>query len=129
MKNRYKGGMPKKGRGLGQFADLRVGLDKKEGVVFLKGDDNPMHTMVKKLNLWGNSAVDESAWINVYPPVFLENRQTEGTKNLVGKSCCQKPKRFHLWGIYIQISKVTVPVPHNTKVDSLLLRPLTGQIL
>ena len=29
MKNQYRGGLPKKG-GLGQFADLRGGLGKKE---------------------------------------------------------------------------------------------------
>ena len=34
----YIGGLPKKGGGgLGQFADLRGGLGKKEGVVFLMG--------------------------------------------------------------------------------------------
>ena len=74
-------------------------------------------------------AVDKSALINSCPPVFLESRHTEGTKKLVGKSCRQKSKRFHLWGIYIQTSKATVPVPRNTKVDNLLLKSLTGQIL
>ena len=38
--------MPKKG-GLGQFTDLKWGLDKKEEVVALRGEgvDTPMHTM------------------------------------------------------------------------------------
>ena len=36
-KNNIEGGLPKKG-GLGQFADLRGGLGKKEEVVFLRGD-------------------------------------------------------------------------------------------
>ena len=36
--------MPKRG-GFGQFADLRVGLGKKEEVVFLRGGDTLMHTM------------------------------------------------------------------------------------
>ena len=36
MKNQYKGeGLPKKGE-LGQFADLGVGLGKKEGVVLVR---------------------------------------------------------------------------------------------
>ena len=37
MKNQYRGGgglLPKSGGGLGQFANLRGGLGKKEGVVF-----------------------------------------------------------------------------------------------
>ena len=40
------GGLPKKG-GLGEFADLRGELGKKEGGVFLGrwGVDTPMHTM------------------------------------------------------------------------------------
>ena len=32
--------------GHGQFADLGGGICKKEGVVFLKGVDTPIHTMV-----------------------------------------------------------------------------------
>ena len=84
---------------------------------------------VKKLNLWENTDIQKSSLINSCPPVFIESRHTEGTKKLVGRSCCQKPKRFHLWDIYIQASKATVPVPHNTKVDNLLLTSLTGQIL
>ena len=44
MKNQYRGGLPKTG-GLGQFIDLRGGLERKRGV-FLRGEvDNPMHTM------------------------------------------------------------------------------------
>ena len=39
MKNQYRGGLPKKGGGLG---DLKGRLDKKEG----RGVDNPMHTIV-----------------------------------------------------------------------------------
>ena len=34
-----------KKEGLGQFSDLRRKLDKKEGVVFLRAVDTPMHTM------------------------------------------------------------------------------------
>ena len=41
--------MPKKAGGLGQFANLREGLGKKEGVVFLKGADTPIHTMIHPL--------------------------------------------------------------------------------
>ena len=63
------------------------------------------------------------------PPVFLGSRHTKGTKKRVPKGCCQKPKHFHLWSVYIQTSKAAVPVPHNTKVDNLLLKSLTGQIL
>ena len=38
--------MPKKG-GLGQFVDLRGGLARKKGVVFLRGEvDTPMPTMI-----------------------------------------------------------------------------------
>ena len=45
-KNQYKGGSClKKGGGLGQFADLRGRLGKKEGVVFLRGVDTPVHTI------------------------------------------------------------------------------------
>ena len=33
----YRGGLPKKGSGLGQFADLRGRLNKKVGVAFLRG--------------------------------------------------------------------------------------------
>ena len=37
MKNQHRGGgLPKKGGGLGQLANLRGGLGKKEGVVFLR---------------------------------------------------------------------------------------------
>ena len=40
------GRLPKNGGGgLGQFADLRERHDKKEGVVFLRGVDTPMHTV------------------------------------------------------------------------------------
>ena len=47
MKNQYIGEDCLK-RGLGQFAHLRGGgeVGKKEGVVFLRGVDTPMHTMV-----------------------------------------------------------------------------------
>ena len=84
----------------------------------------------KKLNLWGNTAVDESVTRKTPTLLFLlEKIHTEGTKKLVGKSCGQKQKHFHLWGIYIQTSKATVPVSHNTKVDDLPLKSLTGQIL
>ena len=31
--------------GLEKFADLKRGLGKKDGVVFLRGTDTPMHTM------------------------------------------------------------------------------------
>ena len=42
--------LDKKG-GLGQFADLKEGgLGKKEGVVFWRGVDTPMHTMTAELN-------------------------------------------------------------------------------
>ena len=34
---------------LGQFADLRGGLAKKEEAVFLSGGDTPMHTMHKQV--------------------------------------------------------------------------------
>ena len=34
--------------GLGQFADLRGRLGKKEGVVFLRGFDTLMHTMASR---------------------------------------------------------------------------------
>ena len=37
------GGLPKK---LGQFANLRGGLARKRGIVFLRGVDTPMHTMM-----------------------------------------------------------------------------------
>ena len=41
----YRRELPKKG-GLGQFVESKGGLDKKEGVVFLRGGvDKPMHTM------------------------------------------------------------------------------------
>ena len=38
MKNQYRGGdcLKKRGGGLGQFAYLKGGLSKKEGVVFLR---------------------------------------------------------------------------------------------
>ena len=46
MKNQYIGEDCLK-RGLGQFAHLRGGeVGKKEGVVFLRVVDTPMHTMV-----------------------------------------------------------------------------------
>ena len=47
QKNNISSGIALKGRGLGQFADLRGGLRKKEGMVFLRegGVDIPMHTM------------------------------------------------------------------------------------
>ena len=45
-KTNIEGGLPKKGRGLRQFADLRGGLGKKEEVVFLRGVDTPMHTVL-----------------------------------------------------------------------------------
>ena len=41
------GGLPNKGRGLGQFSDLRGGMARKRRVVFLRGVDTPMHTMPK----------------------------------------------------------------------------------
>ena len=46
-KNQYRGrGLPKKG-GLGQFADSRGGLGKKERGMFLRGrGDTPVHTML-----------------------------------------------------------------------------------
>ena len=39
-----QGGLPKKGGGLGQFADLR-GFGKKEGLVFLSGELIPWCTL------------------------------------------------------------------------------------
>ena len=47
QKNNISAGIALKGRGLGQFADLRRGLRTKEGVVFLRegGVDIPMYTM------------------------------------------------------------------------------------
>ena len=49
-KTDIEGGLPKKG-GLGQFADLREGggggLARKRKVVFLRGGDTPIHTMLK----------------------------------------------------------------------------------
>ena len=49
MKNQYIGGDCLKRGGLGQFVGLRGGawLGKKEGVVFLRGVDTPMLTMIK----------------------------------------------------------------------------------
>ena len=49
-KNQYIGGnCLKRGGGLGQSADLRRGLGKKDGgVVFLRGVDTPMHPMDKR---------------------------------------------------------------------------------
>ena len=38
----------RKHKGLRQFADLRVGLKKKEGVVLLRGVDTSMHTLRHK---------------------------------------------------------------------------------
>ena len=35
-----------------QFADLRGGLAKKRKVVFLRGTDTPMHTMVGQFHKW-----------------------------------------------------------------------------
>ena len=46
MKNQYRGGECLKNRGLGLFADLRGGLDKKGGGVFEGGFDTPRHTTV-----------------------------------------------------------------------------------
>ena len=47
-KNQYRGGdCLKKGRGFGQFADLRGSLARKRGCVFEGGVDTPMHT-----NFW-----------------------------------------------------------------------------
>ena len=46
MKNQYRGGIAQKG-GLEQFADLKGGLDKKEGVVFL-GEG-----LIPQCTLWG----------------------------------------------------------------------------
>ena len=45
-KTNIGGGLPKKGEGPGQFENLRGGLGKWEGVVFLRGEggDTPMHT-------------------------------------------------------------------------------------
>ena len=53
-KKQYIGEIAYKGEGvLGQFADLRGGLGKKERVVFLRGVDTPIHTMTSKhLLLW-----------------------------------------------------------------------------
>ena len=46
-KSNIKRGLPEKG-GLGQFADLRGrGLGKKEWVVFLRGVDTPLHTILQ----------------------------------------------------------------------------------
>ena len=48
MKNQYRRGrLPKKGR-LGQFTDLRgrLGIARKRGVMFLKGIETPMHTII-----------------------------------------------------------------------------------
>ena len=47
MKNYYIGKNCQKG-GLGQFTNVRGGLSKKEGVVFLRGVgvDIPTHTMI-----------------------------------------------------------------------------------
>ena len=48
QKTNTEGRITQKG-GLGQFADLWVGgggLGKKVGVVFLRGVDTPMHTMI-----------------------------------------------------------------------------------
>ena len=73
--------------------------------------------------------MDKSALINSCAPVFLGIRHTEGTKKLVGKSYRQKPKRFRLCSLYIQTSKASIHVPHNTKADNQLLKSLTGQIL
>ena len=48
-KSVYRGELAKKG-GFGQFANLRGGgLGEKEGVVFLRGVDTPMHTKTKML--------------------------------------------------------------------------------
>ena len=41
----YRRKMPKKGRELQQFADLRRGFVKKRRVVFLRWFDTPVHTM------------------------------------------------------------------------------------
>ena len=52
-KNQYIGGKLPKKRGLGQFVDLRGGLDEKQGVVFLRGYDTPMHTMfMEEIEIW-----------------------------------------------------------------------------
>ena len=45
--NIQRGGLSKKGEGLGQFADLRRGLVKKWGC--FEGVDTPMHTGARKL--------------------------------------------------------------------------------
>ena len=50
QKKQYVGGVSKK-RGLGQFADLRRGLVRKRGVVFLRGIDTEMDVM-------GNLTID-----------------------------------------------------------------------
>ena len=42
----YSGELPKKDGGLREFADLEGGLTKKEGVMFLRGVDTQMHTMI-----------------------------------------------------------------------------------
>ena len=51
-KTNIERGLPKKGGGrLRQFADLRGGLGKKEGVVFLRAVvDKPMHTVYYKIS-------------------------------------------------------------------------------
>ena len=42
----YSGELPKKDGGLREFADLEGGLPKKRGVMFLRGVDTQMHTMI-----------------------------------------------------------------------------------
>ena len=73
MKNQYigeqGGGLPKKRRGLGQFADLR-GLGKKEGrgIYFWgRGVDTPMYTilsswMVRTIQQWKGAGLFEFVW-------------------------------------------------------------------
>ena len=52
-KNQYRGGISQKG-GLGQFADLNGGLDKKEGGgVFEEGVDASMHTKLHRFIVGG----------------------------------------------------------------------------
>ena len=58
--NIYRGESPKKG-GLGEFTDLRGGLAKKRGIVFLRGLGTPMHTM-GKVGGWGNLVIGGWFW-------------------------------------------------------------------
>ena len=51
-------------RGLGQFAVLSGGRGKKEGVVFLRGVDAPIHTMYSKIKAAFFEFMKFVAWLS-----------------------------------------------------------------